>query len=648
MTPMKSFEKFKSLKLGAITAEGFLKEQLLRNKDGMGGNLDVLEPGKFIDPYTKKTMDNSWSRDKVGWFAEVAGNYWYGLIGLAFTLNDKELIKKADKWVHDVLSMQDSDGYMGIYTKDDDIYEDFNGFGTACGMRAMLSYYEATGKEYVYEAVNRCMLWFCEKWANRKTRYVGVAILEPMLYCYNKNNDDRILKFVLDYEKFLCENDLFLNSVDAYNTDKLYYNSNHTCAYGIALRQHAMVYGATGDENYLNASIKGVDKAMDKIIQHTGAPVCNAEYLAPISSTAESEYCSFTFFNATYAAVAKITGKAIYGDYMEKLVYNAGQGSRKKDEKAIIYMTSPNQIYATDQSSNSWLEHQLYAPCHSVSCCAVSSVGLIPDFIRNMVFGVDGFDDLYINAYGPCVINHNSISIKEETLYPFRDTVNFTIDLNEDKTFVLNLKIPIWCENFTIYINDEKFIGIKDVNSFVAINRKWCNNDVVKLKLEMIPKLIRVNDNDSGKKHPMVVEYGALVFAFPIPEKWNKIDKGKELPEDWSWYSVIPYSKVTGGDQYELMGYNKHQISWNIAVDELKAPHTFQLIEEDVQGYVWENPPVKIKMEGYKAPFSYPPYPIKTQEVYEEVMDVTEKLDLTLIPYGCTALRITYIPRAKI
>ena len=54
------YSALNELPLGAIKAEGFLKEQLLRNKNGLGGHLDEIEPGMIADPYIRKTYVNIW------------------------------------------------------------------------------------------------------------------------------------------------------------------------------------------------------------------------------------------------------------------------------------------------------------------------------------------------------------------------------------------------------------------------------------------------------------------------------------------------------------------------------------------------------------------------------------------------------------
>ena len=97
------------------------------------------------------------------------------------------------------------------------------------------------------------------------------------------------------------------------------------------------------------------------------------------------------------------------------------------------------------------------------------------------------------------------------------------------------------------------------------------------------------------------------------------------------------------------MGMRSRLISWNPALDEEISPDDIRVVMQKTEGYPWEHPPVKLELNGYKAPYSYPPYPTRTLEPYTEngYAYISAPMPLTLVPYGCTALRITCFPRER-
>lgn len=654
---MHRYQKLDFLPLGSITPGSFLKEQLLRNKEGIGGHLDELEPGMIADPFVNKSYVPAWGDgDQSGWGAEISGNYWAGLIGLAFTLQDAELIKKAENWVNGVLKNQKPDGYLGTYYEEGAaVYEDYNAWGTACGMRALLFYYDATKREEVLDAVYRCMLWFCERWAgDKKTSYAGSYLIDPMIQCYFYTGDGRLVRFCEEYLDFLNRHDLFHCSVNAFLRDKLQYNSNHTSAYGIQAKLPALVYAATGKNDYLEASRSALRKAYEKATHLSGGPVCNTEYLGPVSASAETEYCAMTFFQSAYAAMTYVTGEAAFGDRIEEIFYNAAQGARKKDEKAIAYLSAPNQIFATDISSACVGDMQVYAPCYPTSCCPVNAVGILPEFVRSMAMKNEA-GDIFLPVYGPCTIRTEKTEIREKTLYPFRNRVELEISGGR---FKLHLKIPGWCESWSLRVNGAEVRTEKGEDGYVALARAWEKGDTVCIDFETAPVVVRADDREAGGKHPLAIRFGALLFSLPIREEWTPV-QGRPvtpLPEGWSWYHATPAwleeftqkQRKAGTDPHEAIGKRLQYAPWHAALDENLEAGDIRVIEQEEQGYAWSHPMVKLVVPGYQAPYAYAPYISKTPEPYGQKQVVTEKRELELVPYGCTNLRITYFPRADL
>ena len=648
---MTQYQKLFRYPLGSIHAEGFLRQQLELGKGGMTGHLYELEPEMIADPFVKKSYVPAWGDgDQEGWGAEISGNYWTGYIQAAFTLNDPEMIRIATDWVDAVLKTQCESGYLGTYRyPDSKIYEDYNAWGTACGMRGLIAFYEATGRADVLTAIHRCMLWFCENWAgDKKTSYAGPLIIETMIFTYFLTGDERLVRFSEDYLEYLCEHDIFSTSYKSMLNDELHYNSNHTAGLGTNIRMPALVYSATGREELLRATSVRIQKFREKCVQLSGGPVSVSEYLGPVGATTETEYCSFAFFNTSYSYMSCITGEAKYGDYMEEMFYNGAQGARKKDEKAIAYLSAPNQVYATESSSFSGPAYnmQVYSPCYPTACCPVTSVAVVPEFIRGMLLH-DVDHNVYAMAYGPCTLRHGEIALRETTLYPFRNRVMFEIDCNH--TFALNLRIPEWAESCSVLLNGESVVPEDAGEHFLRINRAWKTGDKLEIVFNTNIKVIHVDDSDAFSKHPIAIKYGALLFSYHIPEFWQAFP-GRPmtpLPEGWSWFNVHPcYEESDDPDPHNRMGLRRKNFSWNIALDRNLTADEITVEELPENGYVWSNAPIRLHTHCRKALDLNSAYERRTFEPWGAYQSVTgEDLPLTLEPYGCTNLRITYFAK---
>ena len=635
-------EPLEPLPLGAITARGWLKEQLTRSRDGMGGHLDELEPQMIATPYTTRESYKGWGASTPGWGAEISGNYWNGLVQLAWTLDDGTLKAKATKWVAEVLKNVEPNGYVGTYPPSANRGEDYNASGNACGYMALLDFAEATGRKDVLDAVHNALVWFCANWpGERKTRYSGVCLSIPMLACYRRTGDRRLLDFCLDYQRYLQKKDLFQTTARAYGSDDFEFNSNHAVAYVNIMPIPAMLSAATGEGGYLDAALKAVAKLHRNALHVTGAQAGNDEYLSAPRTNGESEYCGFAGLVDAYSRILAVSGDPRFGDYMEEVVFNAAQGAKKKDEKAIQYFSSPNMVYATESSSHTHMDDNMFGPVHPVACCAVRSVQVMPEFTRSLAM-TDAAGRLHLVGYAPSAVAWRGVTFETETEYPFRDTVEYVVRAAKPTRLEVVPKRPGWCKAMGVRVNGQ---------TGVSLDRAWADGDRLTLRFEMSVRVERFDDHVGT--FPLVVRRGPLVFSLPIGEKWENAGNGSAwthnaraataLPKGWAWWRVKPVIDEKPVPLYERQGYVREMISWNVALDESRADVTVE--ETPTQGYVWEKPPVKLHLTGYKAPFAFPPYPCKTTEFYKPLQTVTRPLPVTLVPFGCTALRITYFPR---
>jgi len=464
--------------------------------------------------------------------------------------------------------------------------------------------------------------------------------MESMIVVYLKTGDEKLYNWCLDYIKWLDKNDKFHQGMASLQRDSLEYNEDHVVAFGENVKHPALIYLAGGGSEYLEASINGIKQIMDKCWQPNGAPASNFEYLSPPSAVHVTEYCNFSTFLNTFSWMACITGKAQFGDFMERILFNAAEGARKKDERAIAYMSSPNQLYATMESCRFGLNTmEVYSPCYQTACCPTQSVRIIPEYIQTM-FLRDKDENMFLPAYGPCAVHFNSkdntkITILEDTNYPFDEIITLHIKATSPWKRQLMLKIPSWCKQYDIKLNGVRINGSVNDDGYLPVQNTW-KDDTLTISLSMTPTIIKVTDVYFQKEPLQAVECGPLLFALRYPEFWTPIEGTPltALPNDWSWYEASILAKVKPV-QPPLYSLNLTELNRGRSL----------IKKWSESAYPWEDSPLKLELPMHRSKQAYSRYwnnQRNTPMAYNNPVTADSTSEtVVLVPYGSTNLRMS-------
>jgi uncharacterized protein len=94
------------------------------------------------------------------------------------------------------------------------------------------------------------------------------------------------------------------------------------------------------------------------------------------------------------------------------------------------------------------------------------------------------------------------------TGYPFSETVDLRLRLEQPEPFALRLRIPEWSAETAVSVNGAPVSGVRP-GSYAVIERRWTTADHVGLKLDLRARVLR----SPGDGRFVAVARGPLVLA---------------------------------------------------------------------------------------------------------------------------------------
>ena len=621
------------LPIGAIKPEGWLKDQLQRQANGMTGHLDELYPEVV-------GSNNAWlGGDGDTW---ERGPYWIdGLLPLAYILEDEELIRKAIRWTEAIITSATEEGYFGNSVDHEymaglqrDKSRDW--WPKMVALKILQQYYEATGDarvpavldgyfRYQLKTLKEKPLGYWSFWAEWR----AADNLNVLYWLYNQSGEAYLLELAelihsqtIDFTGMFWDGQVFrqqnsahcVNLAQGFKTPMVWWQQSHDEKDRQAPAQAlATIRGSIGFPTGLWAG--------DELL-HYGNPVRG------------SELCTAVEMMYSLEEMLRISGDPSWADRLEQVAFNALPTQVTDDYDAHQYFQQVNQIACTRERHNFVTDHHgtdlVFGLLNGYPCCACNMHQGWPKFTRNLWYATrDG--GLAALVYAPntlrTTVNGMPVTVREETFYPFDSQVVFTLELPRRKdrvNFPLQLRIPAWCQGAEVRVNGQEVAVPED--GTLVLDREWKSGDRVELTLPMDIRTSQWYDDAT------VVERGPLLYALRLEENWvRKEFEGAEKTK----YGPF-YYEVTTGDAWN---YGMRSEKLHIRVAET---HPYD------GSYPWnvENAPVVLEVDAVVLP-DWKAYNGSAGPItyYNEMADdLGEAATIRLIPYGCTTLRIAEFP----
>ncbi len=462
------------------------------------------------------------------------------LEGMAYSLQnnpDPVLEAKCDEWIDKFAAAQQEDGYINTFytlTGLDGRWDNMDKHEMYCAghmIEAGVAYYNVTGKRKLLDVCIRMADHMMTVFGPDKRHWVpGHEEIElALVKLYQVTGEKKYLEFA-DW--------LLSQRGHGYGTyGKLidrpwpvkYYQDDvpvkeMTDISGHAVRSMYLYCGMadvaslTGDKGYIDALNRLWDDVVLRNMYITGGIGQSStnegftdDYSLP-NLTAYCETCASVGMVLWNWRMGQFTGDSKYADVMERAMYNGAL--------AGISLNGDKFFYVNPLESMGNHHRQAWYGC---ACCPSQICRFLPS-IGNYIYGVSDnaiWVNLYMGNTAEVKVGRKTVTLTQKTEYPWKDHVRLEVGVKGTVNTQIRLRVPGWCKNYTIAVNDEA-MELPVEKGYVVIDRKWKNGDFVDFQMDMPVEVVAADPRVKEDEGMRAIQRGPIVYC--IEEADNKED----------------------------------------------------------------------------------------------------------------------------
>ncbi len=630
MEQVSHFNRFRELPLTAIRPQGFLREFLLRQEQGLSGHYaeqgypynTVMWRGTIAvhlltreyHPAEIKVPDTWWPYEQCAYLLD-------GLERLGLLLDNRQMTNVFAENLAFLRKHLSTAGLMEAYRMDSlwpltVFFRGVEAYAAAAPEEARQVYRDFAA---YYQSLS------VDELAGKFRNVTAIEALSVLFFqCREPRFRELATAAWTEHEQRNRRRDIYEEELFEEKCKAGARLAMHGVTFCEELKLPVILFDMTGEKHYLE-SAEAILQGVLRDHEQPGGMISANEFLSGRDPLQGYEICVISDFLWTLGYFLMARGKAEYADRMERIAYNALPGAVTRDFSAVQYISGVNQIVSTPFANHThhyrgrspWRQ---YRPNHAPECCAGNIHRAMPNFVARMWLA-DANGAPVAALYGPSEIhwhyNGKTVDIQEQTEYPFAETITFEFKVDGTLQMPFSFRIPAWCAQASVKLNGRPHPMELAAGKFVTITSEWRAGDRLELTLPMAVKQCR-------DRQWTWVERGPLLYAYLPPAHTSRDGQG----------AIAEYRFEPAAD-------------WNYALPE-NLEKTCRVLTCNSSGYPFAQPPVALEVDAHRisnysdlalARFT-PPIPL-----FYRVSGTTEKL--RLVPVGAGELRLAAFPDAR-
>lgn len=615
--------KYNFLKAADLTPTGWLYNQLKTEADGLAGNLDKIWPD---------VRDSRWIGGSCEGWERVP--YWLdGFVPLAYLLRDDDRIARAKKYIDAILAGQCEDGWICPCSEGERAGYDMWALLLLTKVLVVYADCEPSYADRIETAVTRAIRQAIGHLSEHPLfnwgKYRWFEGLIAAYWLYERTHEDWILDYCdllhdqgKDYKKLIDE------EFEQYKIpERKWQWDTHVVNLSMAIKAETLW------QKRLGGDISDCDSRhmYETLMQYHG--MANGHFTgdeclagkAPIQGTELCGVCEAMYSDEWLLA---ITGNVYWGDILERLAFNALPATISADMWTHQYDQQINQIgcapdIAACVFGTNGQEANLFGLEPNYGCCTANMPQGWPKFALSSIMKNE--NALFVASPVPMTVNttmHGTpVKLEVSGGYPFRDTVKIAVTVDAPVDFALDIRVPGFAK--TAVLDGEALTP----GTIASVSCTWQGTTEMTLTFGYDITL------DSALYEDLLcVNRGALLYSVPI--SYEKIMReytrgGVERKFPYCDYMLIPTS------------------DWGYAFTDTDFVYTeCAPIPEDSAAFDQTKPCVRITANLAKIDWGREDGFAFVCARLPKCREVLETVKVDMIPYGCTDLRMTAMPKA--
>ncbi len=489
---------------------------------------------------------------------------WLEAVGYSLMWHsDPELEQIADGAIDEIVAAQQPDGYLNTYYIINGLDKRFTNlrdyhelYCLGHFLEGAVAYYEATGKDKLLNALIKYVDLVDSLIGPEEGKLHGypgheeIELALVKLYSITKNEKHlKLAKYFIDQRGqkplFFEEEAERMNNPSGWRNSPLhnrYYQAaepvrEQDVAMGHAVRAVYLYSGMadvareTGDETLLQACRRLWNDITTRQMYITGA----------IGSCVYGESFSFDYDlpnDTVYAETCAAIGLAFfaqrmlnmeldgtYADVLEKTLYNGIISGMSVDGKSFFYV-NPLEVLPEASKKDQRKQHIKVVRQKWFGCaCCPPNVARLLSSLGNYAFSKkenELFLHMYVEGAMQTELAGGKLGLDIKTNYPWEENVAVTVTEAPNTPVALAVRIPGWCEHYTLSVNGEAVTAAPQ-KGYVTLNKAFTVGDKLELVLDMPVNVLEANPRvreDAGK---LAVMRGPVVYCI------EEADNGTDL-----------------------------------------------------------------------------------------------------------------------